>query len=332
MRTRPTLSSGLALAAAAALGLASCDAGPPIPEADLLLRVTVGATDVELGAPFPITVVRVWSKELVPAAWDDRALAPLVLRLERTTRREDARRVEETRRYRGYAFARSDVLVPAAKLVARPHDGGADVTVRAEPLHLRVKPLLHAKAPGAPELATEALAEPRPRWPYAAGAAVLVVLLGFAVLRRRRPPAPPLAPPPPPPAPPVPADATALATLARIRARASAAPAELALDVADATGVLRGYLADRFGAPAAERTSEEILADASLADALAPARHAALRDVLGHSDRVKFAAHAPSRAERLTLLDATEAFVRGTAVPRAAASAAPTAPSTTGAP
>jgi hypothetical protein len=52
------------------------------------------------------------SKALVPTAWTT-ARSPLVVRLEGTTRREDAR-VEETRRYRGYAFSRTDVLVPAA--------------------------------------------------------------------------------------------------------------------------------------------------------------------------------------------------------------------------
>jgi hypothetical protein len=118
---------------------------------------------------------------------------------------------------------------------------------------------------------------------------------------------------------------TALAALARIRTRASAAPADRALDVADATGVLREYLSDRFDAPTAERTSEEILADAALGAALAPAPRATLRDVLVRSDRVKFAAHAPSDAERLTLLDAVEAFVRATAPPSDARASAPAA-------
>ena len=62
-------------------GVSVAPATGPIPAEDLLLEVTAGATEVELGAAFPVTVLRVWSVELAPEAWSDRALAPLMLRL-----------------------------------------------------------------------------------------------------------------------------------------------------------------------------------------------------------------------------------------------------------
>ncbi len=329
MSRRPDPPARLALLAAALL-LGSCDRGPAIPEVDLLLRVTTGAAEVEPGAAFPLTIVRVWSQDLVPVAWDDRALAPLVVHLEKTTRREDAHRVEETRRYRGYAFSRTDVRVPAPKLVARPRRGGPDRVVNAAPLLVRVKPVLDAASPGVPELPGEPLAEPARRWPYVAAAVVLLAALAAALLRRRRPAPPPPAPLAEPPPIADPADARALAALRRVRARDGAAPADLATDVADTVGVVRDYLSERFGLPTAERTSEEILADAALVRALPSPAHAALRDVLARGDRVKFAAHAPTAAERLGLLDSAEAFVRATTSPSLRTESGPPPPGSAG--
>ncbi len=71
-------------------------------------------------------MVRVWRKDVVPAAWDERALAPLALRLTASTRREDDHHVEETRTYRAYAFAREDVVVTPTPMVARAVDGGPE--------------------------------------------------------------------------------------------------------------------------------------------------------------------------------------------------------------
>ena len=80
------------------LGAACQEVQAPIPETDLLVRVEVGAREVELGKAFPVTVTRVWEKDLEPSEWDDASLSPLVVRLEERTLREDDVRVEETLR------------------------------------------------------------------------------------------------------------------------------------------------------------------------------------------------------------------------------------------
>jgi hypothetical protein len=256
--------------------LAACGRPPPIPPSDLLLKVTPGAGTVQLGKAFPVTVVRVWKKELVPAEWNDRALAPLALRLEETTRREDDLRVEETRRYRGYAFTLADVTIRAPKLAARPKDGGPEVVVTAEPIRLRVTRALDPEAPGAPELPEAPPARPFPWWPAALGLA-LAALVARRLLRR----------PAAPPAPPAPRDTG----LARLRE----------MEPKEAILLAAALVRDRAVA-APGMTTEDLLA-------AAPGR-ALLSRVLGPADLVKFAAHVPGAAEKAAVLDAAEAFVR----------------------
>ncbi|MHC4818686.1 MAG: hypothetical protein ACYTF8_11590, partial [Planctomycetota bacterium] len=135
--------------------------------ADVPLEISAGTAEVELGKGFPLTVVRTWRRGQTPAAWDDEALVPLEVRLLETTRREDDRRVEETRHYRGYAFSLTDVRVPG--------------------LELRVKRALDPASPGPAELPGEPLAEPSSRWPWAA-VGVTVFAAFVLLLRRRRPP------------------------------------------------------------------------------------------------------------------------------------------------
>ena len=103
--------------------LAACTRHDPIAAEELALRVALpaGLERVPFGQSFPLEVMRVWEKDLVPGEWDDRALAPLVVRLEEVTLREDDVRVEERRRYRAYAFLRGSIsevlprLVPGAR-------------------------------------------------------------------------------------------------------------------------------------------------------------------------------------------------------------------------
>src|SRR5262245_56929140 len=92
----------------------------PIPDQDIAVGVLPGATEVDFGKAFPLTVVRVWRKDLVPREWTEQAFAPLAVQLEDSTRREDEHRIEETRRYRARAFTLGDVTVPALTLRATP--------------------------------------------------------------------------------------------------------------------------------------------------------------------------------------------------------------------
>jgi hypothetical protein len=75
--------------------------------------------------------------------------------------------------------------------------------------------------------------------------------------------------------------------------------------VAEAAEVLRDYAAARFGVPARERTSEELVA------ALGP-RVEGLALVLGRCDAVKFAAHDPTAEERDAVLRGVRGLVEAT--------------------
>jgi hypothetical protein len=278
--------------------LGACGGAPPVPEADLLLQVAFGVEEVELGRGFPLEVVRVWRKDLVPEAWSDRALAPLVVRLEEAAHREDGARVEERLRYRAHAFTPGPLTLAGVKLAAHSASG-EERAVFAEPARLRVLTTVDPAAPGPPELPDGPLAEPRPWWVRIAAGLALLAAAAFAVARARRRP--------PPPSPESPARATprdrALLALARIRARPAPDLHARQEDFAEAAAVLREFVAERFGLPAAQRTTEEILAGA-------PSE--ALAALLRAADRVKFAAAKPGEAERRALLDGADAYVSRT--------------------
>jgi hypothetical protein len=310
---------GAALALALGLATGACDRPPPIPEVDLLLRVGVDSADVESGKAFGLTVVRVWSRDWTPSEWNDRALSPLVVRLESSSRREEGGRVEETRRYRGYAFAREDVRVPAPSFRARRSDGGEERLVAAAPLRLRVRPALPPAAPAAPELPGEPIPEPGATWPWAVAlGAVLLAALGLLVARARRRAGVPAVPPPEAPvvAPPSPAE-VALERLSRVAARASPGPDERRDDVAEVAAVVRAYVAERFAVRAHEKTSPEVRA--AIDPAVGAGPRVALATVLDAADWAKFAAAAPAPKDRLAVLADAASFVRETAPPSAAA-------------
>lgn len=263
--------------------LAGCGAGTPIPETDLLLSVTPGAFEVELGKPFPLTVTRVWKKDLDPLAWSDKALAPLAVKLVDESRRDDGARVEETRRYDAHALSLSDVVIRGVKFVAQPKDGGPERKVSATGFRIRVKPALDPGNPGPPELPGEP--PPRRGWFFGIAGALALAAILFVALRRRKPKLP--APPPEaqgPPSPP--AHERALLRLKRA-------------SLAEAADIVREYVAEAKGIRALEMTTEQLLAALP-----------ALAGVLCPADLVKFAAHEPTEAERESVLASAEAFVR----------------------
>lgn len=297
---------------AAGLALLSACGEPPIPgSADLDLRITAGVSEVKPGQGFPLTVVRTWSKDLVPSPWNDKALTPLVVRPLDTRRREDGSRVEETRWYRGFAFTLQDVLVQGAAIEAKPKDGGPLRRATAPPLRVHVVPALDPKNPGPPEIPAEPLLEPFPtslRW----GLAILVLgALAAASARAARRRGARSAPPstPSPLAPPVrDPQGAALQQLESLRARGG----EAAACVEEVSGVLREYVGERFRVRASHRTSEELLHGEELGRALTPSSRALLETALRACDRVKFAAHRPMAEEVGRLVDTAEAFVRAT--------------------
>jgi hypothetical protein len=284
----------------------ACADGPPIPEEDLLLRVETDVADVQLGQAFPLTVVRVWSKDLEPQEWSDEALAPLVVRLEGATRREDDERFEETRRYRGYAFALGEISVPAPSFAAHPRGGGAERVATAEPLQLGVRGALDPEAPGPPELPGGPLSE---RFPWIPWSAALVLALAAAAVglrtSRRRPTAVPSLPPPP-------RDNSHERALQRLRTLGGQRP-ERPDDIrafhVEAAAVVRDYLEERFALGARELTSEEFVVASRVIDVLGAEHRGLVVQVFAQCDLVKFARHAPRAPDRERLLEAATRLV-----------------------
>jgi hypothetical protein len=294
---------------AAALVLTACTDGGPIPAEDLLLRITADATEVESGIAFPLTVVRVWNKDLTPTAWDEAALAPLVLRVEETARREDGERVEETRRYRAYAFGAGDVSIPGPLMTATPRAGGPEQTVAGDPVQVRVTPAVDPDDPGPIEWPGEPLREPFPWTPLAGGVALALVAVVLAV-RRRRPvsepePGEPAAPEVARPAP----GAVALDRLRLLRARDVKDDDAVQALHEDVAVVLRDYVGERCDWPAVYETTEEFVAASAVIRALGAEQTDALRRLLVSCDLVKFARVLPDAADRSGLLDGAEGFV-----------------------
>ena len=255
----------------AALALGCSGQGPVSEEA---LRIECGVDTVLLGQAFPITVVRTWSKARTPPDWSEKTLAPLDVRLVETIRREDDRRVEETRRYQAYAFAPGTI---------------------ESPLGLRVKAALDPEEPGPPELPGEESSSTQWIWLPAILALVAVLL----VSRRRKPSAAPVETPVVEPVGP---EVEALRRLAALRARSPEGREEVQAFHLEATRLLRRFLFERFGVHSEVRTSEELYA-----------AHGALRSPLRHCDLVLFARHDPGADERDSMLDSIERFVRESA-------------------
>ncbi len=192
-----------------------------------------------------------------------------------TSRREDGQRIEETRRYRAYAF--------------RPGEW-------SEPVALRVETTLDPERPGDPELPG------RPptaaRWPWLL--AGIVLLAALLLKRRRRTEVAPVVAPDPeaPPGPHV----RALDRIEALRADRPEGREQVQAFYVEATNLVRDYVGERFAESAGIETSEELVA-----------RHPELRATLRHCDLVKFARHAPDNTERERMLDEAAAFVRGSA-------------------
>jgi hypothetical protein len=302
------------VACACALG---CRGEAPIADQEILLRVTPNTTEVELGQPLSLTVVRVWQRDLAPDDWSEQALAPLVTRLVSTARREDEHHVEETRRYEAQAFSLADVAVPALEFAARPRGGGPERVASSEPFTLHVTPSVARDAPGAPEV-PDLLEEPF-RWRRFALRAALAIaalaILAWLVRHRRRAPE---AEPAPPPTPTITAQMRALARLERLRAQPAEGGAALEAYYVEASALVRDYLEEQFAVRAPEMTTQEFLAAREATSALAAPQRALLADLLAHCDLVKFACLVPDAVERERVLEAAHRFLIET--PRAMAS------------
>lgn len=168
-----------------ALSVSACGGeAVELPQVDLDVDVSVNVLEVAPGESFEVEVTRLWRKDLLPADFDAAALQPLALVALASERVEDGTRVQERRRFRGYVFAREDIVVPSYVFAAR--QGNENRKVSAPPIRIRVTPEVDADEPGAPEHpdAPPLDATSHPWWPWTVGA--LVALLGLIVWRRGR--------------------------------------------------------------------------------------------------------------------------------------------------
>jgi len=290
---------------ALALFSAACDGGGGnAPQGEVAVRVTAGATAIDFGKAFPLEVVRAWDARLVVDEWDDRALAPLVVRLESATRRDDGRRVVETRRYAAYAFERGEVTVPAPSVTARPPGGGRERTATGEALRLEVRSSLGAEEPGAIEPPTTELMEEPRRWvlPVAVAAAIAAAV-AVAWARRRRPVAAvEVAPRGASPR------ERAMARIAALRARVPRTRDDVREWHVEAAAVVRDYLAAEHGIAAPALTTVE-LARAHVDDDLVR--------VVAECELAVYARHEPTDGERRELLAGAERGITAAAAPSA---------------
>lgn len=275
--------------------LGSCGDVAPMPDVDLLVRVAAGKTTVRPGEGIPITVTRVWPRSHEPSPWDDAMLEPLILREPNVTRREDDRRVEETRTWRAYVFRLEDVRVPEVLFASRPKNGEGLSIARSTPITFTVVPELDAENPGAPELPGAAPAGPPPAWRWIL--VLALVILGFEVVsgRRRRRLRRTLAA----------QRAAPRVTLETVKARRAITPEALASDLALVVDAVRDHLALSTHVPARARTSEEILGQ------LLGSPRAEFAAVAGPADEAKFGARTVTPAVLATALERAFALVEG---------------------
>lgn len=278
-------------------------ASSPIPDQDLLLRVTAGAEQVDFGVAFPLTVVRIWSVDLDPEPWNDQALAPLVVRLVDVTRREDGEHIEETWRYEGYAFSRAGVTVPAVMIQAT--DAGSVRTASSEAITLRVTSALGEEEPGPAELPRGPFPAPFPwlRW-SSVGAAFLAslgLMMWYSRWRVHLPAAAPTRP-----------HQRALQMLQQLRGVRPDGSEEVKAYCIEASSLLRRYIEDRFSVSVFGMTTEEFLVAPRVLAELQDHHRRILATFLELCDLVKFARHVPSQGDLTQLLSAAESFVRET--------------------
>ncbi|MCC6846909.1 MAG: hypothetical protein IT294_00300 [Deltaproteobacteria bacterium] len=157
--------------------------------------------------------------------------------------------------------------------------------------------------------------EPPRDWrPYylLAGALAALVLLGLVVRRvLRRPGRLPVGPPPRP------AHEIAHEELARLRARGLPEQGAFKEYYSALTGIVRGYLEQRFRVRAPEMTTEEFLLVTARGGAALQGGHRALLGAfLGESDLVKFARYHPTLADAERAYGAAARFVDETAAAR----------------
>lgn len=153
----------------------------------------------------------------------------------------------------------------------------------------------------------------REHWKWVAigvGAAVLVAVLLIVLIRRARRPKVKEAPP----APELPLHVRTLAALEAVGAKKLWQQGLVKPHYTEVTDILRGYIEQRYGVPAMERTTDELVS-ALVPSAMPTSERERLANLLRLADLVKFAKYAPAPAENEHVLQGAIELVRNTAQP-----------------
>ncbi len=318
-RPLATCCVGLLLAMLAAAGVRADDAPSPAPSASaapspVTVRGSVEKGTITIGQRFRYTI------EVTAPSGVEIMLAQPTERLDdfEIVDFGDAKPVERdgktviTRWFELVGYATGDFLVKSPPV--RYRLPGEDLTeAPTDETVVEITSLL-AREPNATDIRDiKPPVEPPIDWrPYylTAGAIAVAALVAFVlyrVLRRRERVA---AGPPPRPA-----HEIAHEELARLRARGLPEQGAFKEYYSTLTGIVRGYLEQRFRVRAPEMTTEEFLmATARGGGALQSGHRALLGEFLGESDLVKFARHHPTLADADRAFGAATRFVDETAV------------------
>lgn len=308
MSTAKSLLLALSLASA---GWSGTQAVPASTVEDLLLEIHVATPNIEFGQAFVLTVRRAWNRNLTPETWDDGALSPLVLRPIETTRRNDALRIEETRRFHAFLFRHGKVTIPATAFRARPRNGGLMREVFSDAFTLSVNAGLDPADIGPIEV-LELLPLPASAW-FGWPAAGLLVLAGMSFLaysftRRgggktlsRRSIQSSIDP-----------HDRASERLRALRTQQPVGDDENRAFYVEASDILRSYIEDRFTLRARRMTTDEFLEAEQTLRALQAAERSILSGFLTLCDLAKFAGQQPGASARARCLDAAAAFLSTT--------------------
>lgn len=314
-----------AVALAAMLPLAGCDREPSAPppavvrdleQGQLRVRVTLDRDQITTAQRARLTIKTTMPEGFDAAAIDLPRSLPEGLSLGPS--------VPETRPRPGAASAGAAASVLQREFLIEPFLSGEytiapieiaatrrgsnppeTLSVRTEPIVLRVASVLKE---GETELADVKgvvdVAEP-PNWWLIGAAAVGVLALGALALRawRRRgivPPTPPVL---------VAAHDLALRRLDELMARRLVEAGKFEPFYAEASGILRRYIEDRFGLRAPERTTEEFLEESRTSAVLMEGDVRVLERFMSHVDLVKFAAVVPTEREAQSVASTVREFV-----------------------
>ncbi|MCC6671861.1 MAG: hypothetical protein IT458_12435 [Planctomycetes bacterium] len=276
------------------------------PAAPLELRAAADRDEVPLLAPFTL-VLDLYLRDGLAAEF-----APAIPEgFAGTVEPRPARRAEGGTWRRSVlrlrALATGERTIPP--FMVRAGDGSE---ARSAAIGLRVTSLVSAE--------DAALEDPGPPFPprtdllpwigAAAGAAALAAAAWWWWRRRR------VVVPAPPAATPLAPHLAALRALARLRQQPRRTPAEVEAFYVEVSRILRGYLEQRFGLRAPERTTEEFLAEAERSPVLLAGQRGELRLFLQQCDLVKFARLLPGADTHERTFALAEAFVEATRADR----------------